>query len=180
MRLPNKILAVHAALTEAGIAHAFGGALALAWCTARARGTVDVDLNVFAAPGTAEAVLSGLPDGVRWTAADRARIERDGQVRLFWDETPLDVFFNTTPYHATLEGRVRWEPFAGRELPFLDCRDLAVFKAFFGRSQDWVDLEQMADAGTLDAEAVALVLAAYLGADDPRLERLRALDPRSS
>ena len=45
--LVDKILALHAALDDAEIPHAFGGALALAWCTERARGTIDIDLNVF-------------------------------------------------------------------------------------------------------------------------------------
>ena len=35
--LPGKIVAVHEALDAAGLSHAFGGALALAWCTERAR-----------------------------------------------------------------------------------------------------------------------------------------------
>ena len=35
------------ALDDARIPHAFGGALALAWCTQRARGTIDIDVNVF-------------------------------------------------------------------------------------------------------------------------------------
>jgi hypothetical protein len=57
----------------------------------------------------------------------------------------------------------------------LACRDLAVFKAFFGRGRDWADLEEMRAAGTLDVEAVIGVLAHYLGGDDPRIERLRSL-----
>jgi len=32
------------ALDDADVPHAFGGALALAWCTQRARGTIDIDL----------------------------------------------------------------------------------------------------------------------------------------
>ena len=45
--LSEKILAIDRSLSEASIAHAFGGALALAWCTQRARGTIDIDVNVF-------------------------------------------------------------------------------------------------------------------------------------
>ena len=33
----------------------------------------------------------------------------------------------------------------------------------------------MADAGTLDTEAVVGVITTYLGADEPRIERLRQL-----
>ena len=38
---------------------------------------------------------------------------------------------DTTPFHADAGERIRWEPFAGHDVPFLACRDLAVFKAFF-------------------------------------------------
>ena len=46
--LAEKIVAIDHTLTESGIDHAFGGALALAWCTRRARGTSDIDINIFA------------------------------------------------------------------------------------------------------------------------------------
>ena len=55
-RPAGKILALHGALDAAGLPHAFGGALALAWCTERARGTIDIDLNVFVAADQAEHV----------------------------------------------------------------------------------------------------------------------------
>ena len=45
--LPQKMLAIHEHLAEARIDHAFGGALALAWCTHQARGTIDLDVNIF-------------------------------------------------------------------------------------------------------------------------------------
>jgi hypothetical protein len=41
--LPFKMMAVHQSLAAARIGYAFGGALALAWCTQQARGTIDVD-----------------------------------------------------------------------------------------------------------------------------------------
>ena len=173
--LADQILAVHDALDRAEIPHAFGGALALAWCTQQARATIDIDVNVFVPPDRAEAVLGALPGGVTWTDADVAAIEREGQVRVWWDETPLDVFANTTAFHEEVGGRVRHEDFAGERVPFLDCRDLAVFKAFFDRTKDWADLEAMAEAGSLDVDAVVGVLARHLGADDPRIERLLQL-----
>ena len=43
--LADKIVAIHQALDAAQLPHAFGGALALAWCTQRARGTIDIDVN---------------------------------------------------------------------------------------------------------------------------------------
>jgi hypothetical protein len=90
----------------------------------------------------------------------------------------VDLFFSTTGFHDRIASRVRNEPFLGVDVPFLACRDLAVFKAFFDRTRDWADLEEMAAAGSLDVEAVLGVLANYLGGDDPRVERLRTLGPR--
>ncbi len=175
MTLIEKILALHRALRAAEVPHAFGGALALAWCTQQARGTIDIDLNLFVEVDQVGAVLQRLPDGVAWGDDDLALLERDGQARLWWDTTPVDLFFNTTDFHARAAGRARWEPFQGEDLPFLACRDLAVFKAFFSRTKDWADLEEMAAAGALDVDRVIGVLVRYLGADDHRVARVAAL-----
>jgi hypothetical protein len=175
VNLPEKIVAVHRALQDARVPHAFGGALALAWCTQRARGTIDIDVNLFVPPTTVRTTLAALPAGVTWSDADVDRIERDGQTRLWWDTTPVDVFFNTTDFHEGAAARARLEPFLGTDLPFLACRDLAVFKAFFNRTKDWADLEEMAEAGALDADGVLGVLVHYLGPSDERVARLRSL-----
>src|SRR3954463_11706974 len=103
--LPAKIVAIHEALSAADVPHAFGGALALAWCTQRARGTIDIDINVFAAPDDADDVVAALPSEVTWSADDVVLLRRDGQVRLWWDTTPIDVFLSTTEFHRAAEGR---------------------------------------------------------------------------
>lgn len=56
------------------------------------------------------------------------------------------------PLRGQLFDRVSWEPFAGQRIPFLSCYDLVVFKAFFNRTSDWADLEEMRRAGTLNIE----------------------------
>ena len=173
--LVEKIVACHDSLAAAGVPHAFGGALALAWCTQAARGTIDIDVNLFVAEDRAAQVLAALPGGVRYEDDDLERLARETQIRLFWDATPVDLFLNSTPYHEEVQTRIRWETFAGRELPFLSCPDLAVFKAFFNRTKDWADLEAMRDAGTLDTRHVTGVLVEYLGADDERVAQLQAL-----
>jgi hypothetical protein len=173
--LAEKIVAIHGALDGAEVPHAFGGALALAWCTQRARGTIDIDVNVFVDGSRAREVLDALPVGVAWSDADLAVIARDGQTRLWWDTTPVDLFVNTTEFHVQVAQRCRREPFAGVEVPFLACSDLAVFKAFFDRTKDWADLEEMSAAGTLDVDRVIGVLTRYLGGDDARILRLRSL-----
>jgi hypothetical protein len=173
--LADKIIAIHQALDAARLPHAFGGALALAWCTQRARGTIDIDVNVFVPAERTAELLTALPTDVGVDDEAVAQLEIDGQARLWWAQTPVDVFLDTTPFHADVGERVRREPFAGHDVPFLACRDLAVFKAFFDRTKDWADLEEMRAAGTLDVEAVAGVLVHYLGPDDPRIARLLTL-----
>ena len=175
--LPAKIVALHKALERAQLPHAFGGALALAWCTQRARGTIDIDVNVFVSPEHSEAVFKCLPGGVAHTAKDLATIRREGQVRLWWEQTPIDLFLNTTRFHDEAAQRTRWETFSDRPIPFLSCEDIAVFKAFFNRTKDWADLEEMHAAGTLDLSVVVAVLVEYLGAADERIERLKAIAP---
>lgn len=175
MNLVEQIAQLHRDLESANIAHAFGGALALAWCTERARATIDIDVNVFVDVAEAEAVYAALPEAIEITDADRAAIAADGQTRLWWGQTPVDIFFNTTDFHRDVAHRARIEDFAGERVPFLACRDLAVFKAFLNRTKDWADLEEMHAADSLDVEAVLGVLAAYLGADDARIERLRSI-----
>jgi hypothetical protein len=173
--LPEKIVQVHQALDAADLPYAFGGALALAWCTGRARGTIDIDINVFADTDSAKIVCNALPDAVKRTAADLKRLTRDAQVRLWWDRTPIDLFLNTTRFHHEAAGRRRWETFMNQRMPFLSCNDLAVFKAFFNRTKDWADLEEMLAAGTLDVSRVAEVMIEMLGADDERVGYLLAL-----
>ena len=174
--LADKIVAVHVSLAAAEIPHAFGGALALAWCTQRARGTIDIDVNVFLPADRTDDVLAAFPVAVTRSSRDRNQLVDDGQTRLWWESTPIDVFLDTTPFHLDVRTRVRLESFGDHVLPFLACRDLAVFKTFFDRTKDWADLEEMQSAGALDVDAVSGVLVRYLGGDDPRLARLRAMD----
>jgi len=174
----RKIVAVHRALDRAGLPHAFGGALALAWCTEQARGTIDIDVNVFVDASESRRVAGALPKAVIRSDTQLAALERDGQVRLWWDRTPVDVFLDTAAFHRQAVGRCRREAFGGAEVPFLSCFDIAVFKAFYNRTRDWADLEEMQAAGTLDVAAVMAVLVEYLGAGDERIGKLDALRMR--
>jgi hypothetical protein len=173
--LAEKVVALHHTFEQAELPHAFGGALALGWCTHQPRGTADIDVNVFVPTTAVGQVRVALPAEVAWTAADSRQLKRDGQTRLYWDNTPVDVFLNTTDYHESAVTRVSLEPFAGEMLPFLSCFDLAVFKAFFDRRRDWADLEDMIAAGSIDVDAVVEMLETYLGPDDDRITKLQEL-----
>ena len=170
--LLEMVHAIDEHLSAAAIPHAFGGALALAYCIGEPRATADIDINVFLAPDQLDELLPALPAAIRCEAEDRRLLERDGQARLWWERTPIDVFLSTTDFHDGAAERLRREDLAGRELPFLSCDDLAVFKAFFNRRKDWADLEAMVLAKSFDVERALGVLARHLGPDDPRVAQL--------
>lgn len=173
--LARRLLSIDATLEDAGIPHAFGGAIALAYCTGEPRGTIDVDINIFLPHTTPDEAIHALPREMTVTATNRTEVIDRGQTRAWWDSTPIDLFFNNHPFHETAHGRVRTVPFADTTIPVLDCTSLAVFKAFFNRTKDWADLEAMAGAGQLDVDAVGGFLTDLLGKNDPRLGRLRHL-----
>jgi hypothetical protein len=173
--IAEKMVAIAGALDAHGLPYAFGGALALAFCTERARGTIDIDVNVFVGQEETSRVLRALDPDISYGDADRKALERDGQTRLWWDQTPVDVFLDTTDFHVQAAQRRQLHEFAGRSLPFLGCSDLAVFKSFFNRTKDWADLEEMQAIGALNVDQTLGVLIRYLGEDDERVERLRSL-----
>jgi len=172
--LVERILAVCEALDERVVPWALGGALALAYATEEPRGTRDIDVNVLVGPERAMEVLSALPTGVRWSETDVTAIQREQQVRVWWDDTPIDLFFEAGPFHREVAERCLTVPFAGRSIRVLAPEDLAVFKAMFDRSKDWVDIEAMVESDSVDVEAAASRLERLLG-DDHRVARLRAL-----
>lgn len=176
-KLVEKLFAVHDALTKAGFAHAFGGAIALAYCIEEPRGTRDLDVNIFVDASKAESALASLPAGVRVRKKDIAAVRRDGQARLDWDGTPVDVFLNTLPLHEAVAGAVVWVPLEGREIPVLDCASLTIFKALFDRTRDWADIEEIAIATPEDIAVAALALADLVDESDPVHRRLKDLLP---
>lgn len=173
--LIEKLFAVHDALTSVGLTHAFGGAIALAYCTEDPRGTQDLDVNIFVDASRAESVLAALPEGVAVTEEDVKVAIRDGQRRLWWDRHPVDVFLNNHPFHEHVADGIVWVPLAGREIPVLDCASLTVFKAVFNRSKDWVDIEAISRATPEDIEMASAMIADLMGEDDPACARLDSL-----
>ena len=97
-------------------------------------------------------------------------------MRLWWDDTPVDLFFDYAPIHAQAAAHARRVEFDGVELPVLGPVELVVFKVMFDRTQDWADVEAAMEAGTVDMDAVRAALATLLDPDDARLERLAELE----
>ena len=175
LSLPDRILAIERAL--GAVPHAFGGALALAYY-AEPRATIDIDLNVFVPAARFGDVAGPLLDlGV---AADDpvavAAAARDGQTRVMWDDTPIDLFFAYDPFHDAAGSARRTVPFADASIPILSPEHLVVCKVVFNRPRDWVDIDAMlTDDLALDVAEVFRWVGRIAGDDDPRYARIAAV-----
>jgi hypothetical protein len=174
--LAGRIVAAHEMLDSVGVPHQFGGAVALAWYR-NPRATSDVDLNVTVPPADADPVLGALAHlGVTVTPADRALIERDGQARMDWDGSYLDLFFATFELHLEMAERSRLVDFGPVRIPILSPEHLIVCKVVFDRPKDWLDVEEMIAWGTaIDAGGALGWVREILGEDSEQYARLAAL-----
>ncbi len=174
--LSSRIVAVHEMLDSMRVPHQFGGAIALAWYRSP-RATTDIDLNITLSPSQAEPVLGALSHlGVSVAESDRAAIERDGQTRLDWDGSYLDVFFATLDLHREMATRSHEVAFGPVHIPILAPEHLIVCKAIFDRPKDWVDVEEIVGWGTeVDGELVLGWIDELLGTDSAQHERLAEL-----
>src|SRR6202167_6342730 len=164
--LAGRIVAVNEIRDSMRVTHQFGGAVALAWYR-NPRATTDIDLNVTLPPEDAGPVLGALAHlGVTVSQADRATIARDGQSRLDWDGSYLDLFFATLDFHQDMAKRSHRVDFGPVQIPILSPEHLIVCKTIFDRPKDWVDIEEMIAWGTpIDAAAVLGWIEGILGAD---------------
>jgi hypothetical protein len=174
--LPEKVIVIHEALTDARVPHALGGALALAYY-ADPRVTIDIDINVFVPTERWRDVVEALTEiGVSADRLNPLALERDGQCRLWWGDNAVDLFFAYDPIHDEMRGESRRVPFGEVTISILSPEHLAVCKAMFDRQKDWIDIEQMLIAGDdLDLDKIEKWLARMVGDSDHRLKRLRAL-----
>ena len=174
MTLPEKLVELHRSLEAARIPHAFGGAIALAYSTLNPRGTSDLDVNIFAPAADPGPALAALPEDIDQPEGTAEAIAREGQMRLWWDETPVDLFFDYEPVHAEAARNRRLVDFAGTRIPILGPDELALFKAVFNRTQDWADIEALVAAGTVDLPRVRELLTGLVGERDGRVAKLDA------
>jgi hypothetical protein len=173
--LADKVVRLRRALARARIPHAFGGALALAYY-ATPRATVDIDLNVFVSTDRYEAVAAVLSRAGAETIPAAAVAVRDGQVRAWWGETPIDVFFAYDEVHDAMRRGVRSVPFGRTTIPILAPEHLIVAKAAFDRPKDWLDIEQMLVAlDDVDVVEIRNWFERLVGRKDQRAARFASL-----
>ena len=174
--LAPRIVSLHELLDSAGVPHQFGGAIALIWYR-NPRATTDIDVNLTLPPDAAEPILELLAGlGVTVAPGDREAIARDGQARLDWDGSYLDVFFATLDLHFEMAERARVVRFGPVDLPILAPEDLIVCKAIYDRPKDWLDIEEMIRWGTaIDGPLALGWVAQLLGPDAEQYTRLAGL-----
>jgi hypothetical protein len=172
---PAKVLAIHQALDEAGVAHAVGGAIALGYY-AIPRATVDIDINVFIEASQAATVLDLLARLGVSVEGGLAAVARSDQCRVSWDHTPVDLFFSDMPFHDAMAAASRQVPFAGGTLPILAAEHLIVCKALFDRQKDWPDILNVLVTHTdLRVSEITRWMDEIAGPDDHRTVRLRTM-----
>ncbi len=178
--LAGRIVRVHEMLDSMGVAHQFGGAIALAWYR-NPRATTDIDINVTLPPEDADPVLGALTHlGVSVSPTDRDLITRDGQARLDWDGSYLDVFFAMFKLHREMAERSRQVSFGPVRIPILSPEHLTVCKVVFDRPKDWLDVEEMIAWGTaIDAGETLGWVREILGEDSEQYVRLAVLLERA-
>lgn len=175
LSLSQKVIAIDTRLDEAGAPHAFGGALALA-SYAEPRATIDVDINVFLSAEHHGEVMDALRDLGVGDDVPLERVVRDGQCRVAWDATPVDLFYAYHELHEAMRHATRKARLGDATIPVLAPEHLLVCKAIFNRPKDWIDIDQIL-VGALDADRaeVSSWLDRILGADDPRAVRFAEL-----
>ncbi len=175
MLFTELIFATHKALDDAGLEHAFGGALALMHYVAEPRTTWDVDVNISVSRENADVVVAALSGIVQATEEQVALLKRDGQVRLLVGRYPLDIFLAEHEFHDEMRMMSSMRPFGERELPYISATHLTVLKAMFNRSKDWVDIESMLRHGSVDVQRAIGWLVTLQGPDEEAPARIRAM-----
>ncbi len=176
LSLAQRIVALDEAL--ATIPHAFGGALALAYY-AEPRATIDIDLNLFVGaerfPDVAERLVALGAAADDPAAAELVRL--DGQARVLWDTTPVDLFFAYDPFHHA--GRPSTPHRALRRDLDPDPRSRAP-RRVQGRVQPGEGLGRHRCDGrwrrlAVDVAEVLRWVGRIAGDDDPRFERIASV-----
>jgi hypothetical protein len=174
--LAPKIVSLHEMLDSARVPHQFGGAIALIWYR-NPRATTDIDINLTLPPAAAGPILEMLTRlGVTVTPEDRAAIALDGQARLDWEGSYLDVFFATMDLHLEMAERSRLVRFGPVDIPILSPEHLIVCKAVYNRPKDWLDIEEMVRWGTaIEADETLGWVAKILGDGSEQHRKLAAI-----
>ena len=137
-------------------------------------------MNVSVETSEASRVLDAMPGGVVIPASAVETVERDGQIRLWWGDVPIDLFFRQHDFHRQVAIDTTAMPFLDGEIPVISATHLAVFKALFNRSRDWVDIESMLAAESVDGPVALDWVRRLVGTSSASFIRLAELVDRVS
>jgi hypothetical protein len=177
--LLDKVLALSSAFDQAEIPYSFGGALALGYYTVP-RMTRDIDINIYLTIDHADRALELLAElgADRPSKTQLGRLQEIGQVeKLYWEQTPLDLFFSNLDFHDSCEQRKRQERLQGESIDILSAEDLMICKVVFGRPKDFVDIDGMLEtlADELDVAYLDRWTRDLLGVDHANYSELSEL-----
>jgi hypothetical protein len=175
MGLGDKIVAIHECFASVNVVHAFGGGLARAYY-AEPRAMIDINVNVFLDPAGHARVVGALRALGVESDVPTEQVVHDGQCRVAWGSTPIDLFYAYHDLHQAMWQATRRAEFRGLSIPILAPEHLLTCKVIFNRRKDWLDIEQIL-VGALDTDhsEVADWLARIIGTDDPRAQRFAEL-----
>ncbi|MBJ7348261.1 MAG: nucleotidyl transferase AbiEii/AbiGii toxin family protein [Thermoleophilaceae bacterium] len=166
-----KVLAIHETLKNSDVPHAFGGAIALGF-HGLARGTSDIDLNLFIRPDERQRALDAFEQlfPIENRPDVEARVSRDAQGVVRWGNTKIDIFFSSMEFHDSMLERAIQVEFYGSPIPVLSGEDLIVCKVAFDRAKDWLDIENMCTVmgKRLNVKYLMHWIDDFFPADDPR------------
>lgn len=152
--------------------YAFGGALALGLWT-RARGTVDVDVTIYASATDPDDCLELLRNGgVEFVESEaRESINEHGFFRASLDSVTVDIFLPTIPVYELCRHHRQRVEFLDQPVYVWDPVAVAIFKMMFFRPQDLVDVENMLKTPSteIDLNLVREQLIDIFGQRDPRI-----------
>lgn len=162
------------ALEQGGFPYAIGGAIAYGYFGA-ARGTKDVDVNLFMSVEDARPALDALVrTGVRLDVEESMRRGRErGDAVGYFGLMRIDLFFSSIELHEEAARRTRTVLLMGRPVRILSPEDTVILKLFFNRGKDWVDVERLVarQGPVLDRSEIRRWLVDGVGEDDERVRR---------
>jgi hypothetical protein len=166
-------------LEDDAIAHALGGAVALA-AHGIPRNTADVDLSVFIPEDEHGRLFDSLERAGCLFERGKAlaALQRINLFSVRCGRVPVDVFVSFHPHHhESLARRVALRCPDGRRRWFLSAEDLAIHKLAMARPKDWMDLDLLfaARGPEMDTAYVRRWVEAIAGKEDERNVRLEEL-----
>jgi len=173
----DKVISIDKALQDANVPFGVSGAIALSNYVREYRGTDDIDIGVFLPVEEGLEILnilSGL--GASTDDIDLDIVRRGEWVKVYWDDTPVDIFFASTEVGRRGAETTRPGNFAGTQIPIVSAEVLMFFKMGFNRGQDWLDIRAMLlEDPQIDTQWVSEALVSEYGSRRGIRRRIRRL-----